>query len=588
MRARLIRPLAGGAALAVVVPIALALAPASAVTATRGGDSTSGAASVISLSVDNHTVKALSAALSTTTLTPQSLAAIRVVPVTVLDTAAPTTQEVGAVSYNQDTTSQPNIAPQNGGVVGLVSVTSPTIVAKATRTAQGPLSVIAASSIGSLGIRQLSLGELQGSLKFTSSVRHGVASAAKSVSLSGLSLPSLSQLLQNLGVDFSKVPIAALQTLLHALSLTSGLATYENAFTAALNAAKAKAPAGIDLSTYSAIASANSAQLGNVNTAAGALTTAIGAANFTTPAVTAVLSLFSIVAPVNAADWTAFTPVQRNALLAVLPANKANAISSAATTLFNANALLGLLPTLLSAASGLLESLLINLSTGSILTLKSVSVHTLAEAGGRHSAKISGQLDGLSVLGTNILQTVLHTSTPVDVANLLTAGIAQVQSKINTLTDAVGAFLSTITGVTVKAPSIQVLKKSTSLSPEGAFQAARADVTALSFFWPGMSLPTSIVGNEVVIGKAAVSPRLVAFATPSFGVQVATLSEHTRYTAAAVPVVTPVTPTVTPPAQTPDLAKTGLPVGVSVVAALLLMAAYAVRRFRRTEILTTD
>jgi hypothetical protein len=203
-------------------------------------------------------------------------------------------------------------------------------------------------------------------------------------------------------------------------------------------------------------------------------------------------------------------------------------------------------------------------------------VKTVAQSGKANAAKVIGKVSGLKVLNTDILKTVTG-STTIDVAKILDSTINKINSTITTLTTVLTTVLATA-NIAMPTPLITVLKKSTSLDKTGPDTSALAKVTGLALSWKGaLSVPN-------LVERAAVGSRAVSLLDVE--ANIATLSDSSNYTVAST-TSTPTTPTTTP-SNTPDLANTGLPVGISVTALLLLFAAYTVRRFRRTELVTTD
>src|SRR3954454_7967851 len=86
---------------------------------------------------------------------------------------------------------------------GLGSVTGPTFVAQAKDTAAGVLATTRLSTIGKVNLSGVPINLHLVSLDHTAQVVSGNATAEKSFSLGGLSLPTLSQLLAALGLDLT-------------------------------------------------------------------------------------------------------------------------------------------------------------------------------------------------------------------------------------------------------------------------------------------------------------------------------------------------------------------------------------------------
>jgi hypothetical protein len=176
-------------------------------------------------------------------------------------------------------------------------------------------------------------------------------------------------------------------------------------------------------------------------------------------------------------------------------------------------------------------------------------------------AQVTGTVKGVTVLGNQLVNST-------DLVSLVSSTLATVTNEINALTETVsstltGALLNgTVGTLTVPAPKIALLQKTTSLSPSGGYQAATADLVGAAVSWGALTIPT------------AASPLV----TDPLDVTVADLSEASRF---APSTTTSNSPSGTPTSGgTPGLAATGVPAGVAVGALLLVLAAYGVRRLR--------
>jgi hypothetical protein len=240
--------------------------------------------------------------------------------------------------------------------------------------------------------------------------------------------------------------------------------------------------------------------------------------------------------------------------------------------LATATVLVTTLTNLLTNLFNTLKTVLLNALNSPLLSLGSLDISTVAQSGSKNAAKVVGAVSGLKVLGTDVIKTVTGSST-IDLLDLVGSTLSQVQGAISTVTNQLTTVLDNVLGLTVPLPTVAVLTKSTSLDKVGADTSALATVTGLTFKWAGL------LSQQEVIPRAAVAPLAVSFGDPfSIEAKIATLADQSSYTTVAA-----TTPTTVTPGNTPDLANTGLPVGVSVTAALMLLAAYAVRRFRRSE-----
>ena len=559
---RLARPLALGAAAALVVPAAVAFAPSAyAGTAVDTGDASSTATllsitsgpglqlrgdaqpNVTSLGIA-HTVKALVATLSASTISNPTAASIDVVPVA-----------LDGTSYGEKkVTNGTKAVPANGqGVAGVVGVSTPGAVIQAT-TQGGPVAKLTSAGNYAASIVGIDLPAIAGSVNFGSSVLNKTSDSAKTVHVSNVQLPSLTDLLGQFGLDLSRVEFAKLQNLVDALKLNAN---------SAIEAAEGTlSDAQADLSD------AQSA----LDDATATLTNALSVAHGFLGAI-----------PTDIPTWIGSdTASLLGDMNNIQGAGAAGIALDAATTTYNAA--LTAENAAEAAVFGVEETLiplLVDALDVPLLSIGSVTVGTIADAGANHVATVTGSVKGVSVLGTQLIKNT-------DVLSLGSAALNTVQTKINGLTTKVGAFLNNAqlnpsngSLLKVPAPVITLLQKTTSLNPIGGYQGAYAQVVGAAVSWGALTIPGSA---QIEIAKKAAHPNLVInnagnLVTDPIGLTVASLTDQSRYaSAAAVKTPTTVTPGTTP---TTTLPQTGVATGVAVGALLLMVAAYGVRRTRR-------
>jgi hypothetical protein len=574
---RTIRLLAAGAATALVVPAAIAFAPSAyAGTVVDTGDASS-TATLLSITsgpgltiqragaqgnVTNlgaaHTVKALVATLSASTITNPTSASIDVIPVA-----------LDGTSYGEKKVSNGTKAvPANGqGVAGVVGVTTPAAIIQAT-TQGGPVAKLTSAGNYGATVLGINLPAIAGSVNFGSSVLNKTSDAAKTVHVSNVALPSLTDIFDKFGLDLSRVEFARLKNLVDTLKLNA---------TSAIQAA--------ETTLSNAQADLSDAQ-DAVDAATTALTNALNAQStlFSNAAIT---TLTGLSGTPTAAQWVAFgTTLQGTIETAMngLTLNSAANITTATSDLDAATAALDGFENALFSAEDALIPLLVGALDVPLLSIGSVTVGTIADAGANHVATVTGSVKGVSVLGTQLIKST-------DVLSLGSSALATVQAKINVLTQAVGTFLNNAplnnsngSLLKVPTPAITLLQKTTNLNPMGGYQAAYAQVVGAAVSWGALTIPGF---GEVGIVKKAARPNLVVnssgnLVTDPIALTVASLTDQSRYApAAAVKTPTTVTPGTTPSTTLP---QTGVPVGVAVGALLLMLAAFGVRRMRSTAV----
>lgn len=572
---------AAGAVGTVVAAGVVAAVPANAATAASGNGRANSTVTLLRLTVAGHTVRALTASLGATTLHDPSQARITVVPVRVDGTA------IGTQHITQDTSNQPGVRARTGSVPGVLSLTSPSVVLRAARTATGPLAQLTGTGIGSISLLGTKLPSLSGAVGFGSRVGSATSKASKTVVVRRLTLPSIGALLAKLGLDIHQLPVDVLRQLVDKLDIATGAVT--TAATALDNALAAAGSTinGIDLSTVSSTASAISDQKSAVGDAVTAVDDALAAAPFANPVIVTLLGTLGISAPTTAAQWDALSNADQSALVSALDglvAGVGTAIATADTALAAARQLLATLKDLKSLLADLVNEIDSVLGDTPLLSVGSLTVGTVASAGGAHRARVIGSLSGLHVLGTDVLKSALGSSS-LDLTGTAGTALSTVQNTVNQLTGTLASTLSSVAGLTVHRPVLRVLSQHTSTAPIGSFEAARTFVTGLSLSWPGITLPKALAlpGAASLPGVGQSPVDATSLVTQPIKVGVADLGDTATFAAASAPAQTP--PGSTPGTSTPNTPNngsttptTGAPGGLAIAALVLLGAGVALRR----------
>ncbi len=121
------------------------------------------------------------------------------------------------------------------------------------------------------------------------------------------------------------------------------------------------------------------------------------------------------------------------------------------------------------------------------------SAATSASAGGQSAEVVGGEVQGLRVLGADVLLSALGTS-EVSVLDLAGPAKARVDGAISALTTGLSSTLSAVPGLPaleVPAPSIELLTRATSTSVADGFGVAGSALRAVSVTWPGITVPAA-------------------------------------------------------------------------------------------------
>lgn len=564
---RLHRPVLVALALGTVLPVSAA----SAATGVAAAGSAVSSATLASLSIGDLTVAG-------TTLSGHD------VSVATLSAVAQTlSQDAPAVSFvpitldgvkKGEVTVTPATSPKSVGAVAtgalplnVLSASSPSATLTATKAATGPVSGLTAS-LGELSVLGMPLN-LDGGVKVGSATDAAKAQAGKTLTITDVSLPNLSDLLAALGIDVKKLPVGTLSGLIDSLELQiSGAA--QTAIDAAEGAiGTADGVVGTTLTTYQGAVTTLSTETAELDAE---LATAILPATPELPA--------PLTAPLDHADWDALNGATGDAFkTAFEAANVADTGLIAAIAAYEAakdeakkakdayDAAVAAIQPLVDKLAELVDGVL---ATNPLLTIDAAQIGTNALAGSSKAATVSGYVSGVKVLGTDVLQTVTG-NTKLDVAGLTNTIASQVNAALATATGALSSVLATAPGLVVPAPSVKVLTKQTSTGMDGAFAIANVLVTALSVDIASVTVPDAfaIAGADQLAG---ILPTSTGFKTAPMSVKVGQLGEAARFR--------PAGSIGSNPGSHP---ATGAPYGLAAIALIGTALAFGIRRMARSE-----
>ena len=566
---------AAAAALALCAASGTASAATSGSTAAAGRGSSS--ITLLDLAVGGHHLSLADLSLVSDTVASPRISSVAVTPITVDGTA------YGRQTVNQSS-SPKSVAPVSGpaALAPFANLTSPTISVTAT---SGPSNHAGATSLGNVKVLGMPIN-LSGALQAATAVSSANgASGLKTVTIDNLALPSIKDVLAALGLDLSALPVASLDDLVGALELVNGAVnTAENAVDTAQAAVDS---ASADLATKTtALTSANTA----LTSAQATLTTATTTVNgLLATAGIADVAAFQALAPAAQAAAEALAPGLTAAVTSYL--NAQTAVAAAQTAVTTAQGLVNtaqalvttLTNTLTAALDTLLGAIIAVLDSTPLVSLDSLEVTTRAVAtsakkGGQQAEVVGGVVKGLKVLGVDVLDVALGTST-LNLSGVANAALAQVNDLMDEVTGTLSDVLSSIPSLPaleIPAPVVSLLTKRTTTSISGGFGRADTVVQGLSITLPKITLPTSVAvpgaaGLPALNGVNQVNG-LLSSAPLSLGI----LTLHDQ--AAFSPSVLPGSGTSGTPGNSGHLADTGLPAGLAALSILLVGGALVVRR----------
>lgn len=561
---RLHRPVLAGLALGTVLPITAASA-ATGVTAAGSALSSATIASIQvgSLTIGTTSIPGASIALGTLAATAETVngtaPSITFVPATVNG------QKIGAVTVT------PANSPQSvAGIatpalpLNIASATSPAATLTAVKTAAGPASKVTAN-LGSVTVLGMPIS-LNGGLNAGSVTDAKHAEAGKVLKISNVTLPSLADLLAALGIDIKKLPVDTLLALVNDLPM---------AIDDAVSDALGTQSAAID-TIQGQIAKQNA--LADATTALDAALAAVDPALLTTLAPQ--LAAAGVSAPLDSADWdTIGAATGGSAIQTALRAD--GDVDTAATAYEAAKSAASGLPALDTLTSQLAAAIntLANIVGGvlnatPLAKIGAAEVGIKAAVGSAKTAKVTGYVSGVQVLGEDVLLAVTK-NTKVDAAALVGGLADKVNNEIASITQTLSDSLSALkgaTGLNVPAPSIEILTRSTKTGTAGAFGTADAMVSTLSVTVPSVTVPDAfaLAGASSLPAVGATS---TGIKTAPLSFKVGTLVEAAKFRPASS-----ATPGKVTNPNDPDLASTGAPAGLGIVALIGLTAAVVIRR----------
>ncbi|HEU0129497.1 MAG TPA: hypothetical protein VFQ85_00720 [Mycobacteriales bacterium] len=557
---RLQRPVLAGLVLGSAVLPVTAASAATGVTAAGQAVSSATIASISvgslsagSTNIDGHTVSIASLAATAQTLT-SAAPAVSFVPIT-LDGA-----KTGAVTVT------PANSPQTvGGIatsalpLNVLYAKSPAATLTATKAPAGPAATVAAS-LGEAKILNLPIA-LNGSVNVGSMTSSAQSQAGKTLKITNVSLPSIADILAGLGIDIAKLPVETLNALVEQLPVmltSTGLAAFNLASGAVDDAQAAVTDAQADV------------------------------ASATTDLADATAALDTLLAPLTLdhTDWDALDGPAKDTLIAAnggvngALANAATAYDAAQAAMTAAQkAYTDAVAALPAAISALVDAVTAILDGTPLVSVGAAEVGTKALVGSAKTAAVTGYVSGVKVLGEDVLNSVTGSS-KLDVAKLVGDTANQVNATIAATTATLSEILSSATGATglsVPAPSVQLMSKSTSTGTDGAFGTANAAVTALKISLGSATVPDAFALTGAA-GMPGIIPTSTGFKTAALGVQVGTLAESARFRPGTV--TTPGS-TTNQPGSTPTMPSTGVPAGLGVLAGIGTGLALGARRRMR-------
>ena len=624
----------------------------------------SSSVTLLSVAAGGHTVSAGTLELLSDMLGAEAVAKILLTPLT----ADGTSYGQQTVTPAQSPISAPAISTGSvaPALAGLLAVSSPVLEAEADATDGEPSALAGATSLGGLEVLGLPVS-IDGALDTASSVgRTAGATSEKVVSIEGVALPSVADLLGALGLDLSALPIDVLAELVNALDLVNptidaaqaaldqataaiqaqidAAQAQVDAAAAALAAETAKlagpqsqlAAAEADLASKTAalqplkdaLASAQSnltAANSTLTSAQQQLAAATAAANvFTTNPLNlglplpqalqdglnagnaAVTAANATVASATAAVTQATSDLAAAQSLVDAAAAAVTLIKNAIATIQTAiNGLQAALDAALAALNAILDGVQAEIAAllGAItavldgtplLSFDSLTVLTEATAtsnteGGQTARIVGGEIVGLEVLGTDVLSNVLGSSS-VDLLDLVGGTLDEVNGLIADLTGTLSSVLSTVPSfptLSIPAPEVGLLTKSSSTSITDGFGVANTAVKGLSITLPSVSIPTALAlpGAADLPALDGITQVTGLLTSAPIKIDLATLAAQSRF----APAVTAAPGTQTPGTQTPggtvtpQLPRTGMSQGIAALGIALLVGA-AVAHRRRVEL----
>ena len=327
------------------------------------------------------------------------------------------------------------------------------------------------------------------------------------------------------------------------------------------------------------------------------------------PLIAAVTAAQGTVASATATVATATSDLAAAQSLADIAAAAVTALESAIATLQGVidtlqeavDAAVGIVTNVLTSVQPLIASLLAAVTAVldgtplvsiDALTVITESKVTSANDGGQSATVVGGEITGLHVLGTDVLNNVLG-ATRLDLLDLTGSTLDGVNGLLTELTGTLSSVLSTVPGfplLKIPAPTIELLTKQSGTGIADGFGTASTGVRALSVTLPSITLPQALAlpsaANLPVFAStleafqvSAVLDSAGNFVSSPVTVALGILSEQARFRpAGSVP------PTVAPGAVLPttgsQLPRTGTTGALALLGVVLMGAAVVARRRR--------
>lgn len=245
-----------------------------------------------------------------------------------------------------------------------------------------------------------------------------------------------------------------------------------------------------------------------------------------------------------------------------------------------------LIDTLIGAITAVLDGTpLVSFDSLKIVTASSATSNT---AGGQSAEIVGGQITGLEVLGTDVLSNVLGT-TSVDLVDLVGTQLTAVNALVSKLTGTLSSVLSTVPQfptLSIPAPQVGLLTKSTSTSITDGFGVASTSVKGLSITVPSVSIPTALAlpGAASLPALSGITQVAGLLTSAPLKLDMATLRSNARFAPAVVAAPTGTPPTGAPDVAAPQLPRTGMTQGLAVLGVALMAAAVVARRRQTADL----
>lgn len=170
-----------------------------------------------------------------------------------------------------------------------------------------------------------------------------------------------------------------------------------------------------------------------------------------------------------------------------------------------------------------------------------VTTRSTVTSAGQTAEVVGGQVAGLRVLGTDVLDTVLG-STQLDLPDLTSAVQTRLTTAITGLAGTLSAVLSQVPGLpglSVPAPTVSLLSSATVTDVVDGYGIAGSALRALNVTWPGLAVPATAalpgaatlpaVTGLPVLGGALRVPSVGEVLSAPLSLGIATLEERARF-----------------------------------------------------------